>query len=140
MEFLSQMLESLPPKKILVLAAHPDDETLGCGATLARLSSEGAYIKLMTFTDGESSRKGSTSNRNSKLKGVCEEIGISDYVHANFPDNKLDTVPLLELCKYIEDNIDFKPDIIFTHHESCLNVDHRSVYRATITVFRPQRS
>jgi len=127
--------------KILVLAAHPDDETLGCGGTIKRLSKEGNYIKLLTFTDGEGSRTSNGEeiyNRNVLLEKVCNKLGINEYSSGNFPDNKMDSVPLLELCKFIEDNVGFKPDIIFTHHRNCLNVDHQLVFRATLTAFRPQ--
>ncbi len=122
---------------VLVLAAHPDDETLGCGATTARLSTEGHNVRLLTFTDGTGAR-GETENRNSKLARCAEILGIAGYNYGNFPDNKMDSVPLLEICKFIEDNVDFVPDIIFTHHPGCLNIDHSIVYKATVTVFRPQ--
>lgn len=125
-------------QKVLVLAAHPDDETLGAGATIARLASEGAYIKLLTFTDGEAARGSTTKNRNSKLEDVCTKLGIQDYAYADYPDNRMDVISLLQKCKYIENNVDFEPNIIFTHHPGCLNIDHEIVYRATITVFRPQ--
>ena len=128
-------------KNILVLAAHPDDETLGCGATIARLSSEGNRVHLMTFTDGVSAREGTEfQNRNAKLEKVSEILGLNSYIAADFPDNQLDAVPLLEICKFMEKNIPFDPDIIFTHHPGCLNVDHSIIFRATITVFRPQSS
>ena len=125
-------------QKVLVLAAHPDDETLGPGATIARLASEGAYIKLLTFTDGEGARGSTTKNRNTKLETVCKRLGIQDYAYANYPDNRMDVISLLDKCKYIEKNIDFDPNLILTHHPSCLNIDHEIVYRATVTVFRPQ--
>jgi len=125
-------------KKVLVLAAHPDDETLGLGGTISKLSDEGCYIKLMTFTDGLSARGPTTKNRNDKLDAVCGILGIDDYCFANYPDNRMDIISLLDKCKFIEKNIDFDPDIIFTHHPGCLNIDHELVYRATITVFRPQ--
>lgn len=130
----------LEKKNILILAAHPDDETLGCGATISKLSSQGHKVHLMTFTDGVDARdeKGS-ENRNKKLKNISEILGISSYNHGDFPDNQLDVVPLLKLCKYIENNLIFDPDIIFTHHPDCLNIDHELVYRSTMTVFRPQR-
>lgn len=126
-------------KKILILAAHPDDETLGCGGTIRRLSKEKNYIKLITFTDGENSRDENMSyNRNFLLKKICDKLGINDYVYGTFPDNKMDTIPLLDICKFIEKNVNFIPDIIFTHHKSCLNIDHQLVFRATLTAFRPQ--
>jgi LmbE family N-acetylglucosaminyl deacetylase len=125
-------------QKVLVLAAHPDDETLGCGATLARLAAEGAYIKLLTFTDGESARGQTTKNRNDKLDAVCAKLGITDYAFSNYPDNRLDIISLLDKCKYVENNVDFEPNLIFTHHPNCLNIDHEIVYRTTVTVFRPQ--
>ena len=125
-------------QKILIVAAHPDDETLGCGATIARLAAEGHYIHLVTFTDGVGARAQEASNRNSKLEEVSEKLGISSYAYGQFPDNQLDSVPLLELCKFLEQEVAFAPDIIFTHHPNCLNIDHELVYRATVTVFRPQ--
>lgn len=123
--------------KILVLAAHPDDETLGCGGTIKRLSNDDNYIKLITFTNGEGARNNS-KNRNILLDNVCDKLGIKDYAFGNFPDNKMDTIPLIDLCKFIENNVNFQPDIIFTHHRNCNNIDHQLVYKATITAFRPQ--
>ena len=105
-------------KNILVLAAHPDDETLGCGATIARLSDEGHNIQLLTFTDGVSSRN-VDGNRNDVLGKVKNILGLSSYYCGNFPDNKMDSVPLLDVCKFIEENVKVKPDIIFTHHKGC---------------------
>lgn len=126
--------------KILILAAHPDDETLGCGTTIRRLANENNYIKLITFTDGESSRTNNLNkNRNNLLENACPILGINEYICGNFPDNKMDSIPLLDICKFIENNIDkYIPDIIFTHHRNCNNIDHHIVYKATITVFRPQ--
>ena len=99
-------------KNILVLAAHPDDETLGCGATIARLSSEGNRVHLMTFTDGVSAREGTEfQNRNAKLEKVSEILGLNSYIAADFPDNQLDAVPLLEICKFMEKNIPFDPEL-----------------------------
>lgn len=123
-------------KNILILAAHPDDETLGCGATIARLSKEGAHIKLLTFTDGVSSRNSPSTknqpliNRNIKLGEVCEKLGINDYVFANYPDNRLDIISLYDKVRYINSNVEFEPDLIFTHHPNCLNIDHKHVYSA----------
>jgi LmbE family N-acetylglucosaminyl deacetylase len=124
---------------VLVLAAHPDDETLGAGATIAKLSDQGCNVKLLTFTDGEGARGPTAKNRNNKLDKVCEILGIREYECGSFPDNQMDAVPLLEICKFIEKNATETPDIILTHHPECLNIDHSLVHRAALTVFRPQR-
>tara|TARA_B100001029_G_scaffold163244_1_gene153208 strand:- start:1327 stop:1980 length:654 start_codon:yes stop_codon:yes gene_type:complete len=127
-------------KKILVLAAHPDDETLGCGATIAKLSQQNYDINLLTFTDGESARENAVNlNRNDCLTKVSKILNIKDFKCGDFPDNKMDSVPLLDVCKFIEKEIKFTPDKIFTHHPDCLNIDHNIVYRSAITVFRPQK-
>jgi|TARA_R100000664_G_C2748202_1_gene135656 LmbE family N-acetylglucosaminyl deacetylase len=133
------MLQLPKNSDILILAAHPDDETLGCGATAAKLSEEGHNIHLMTFTDGVDARdeKGK-ENRNNRLGRISEILGINSFNHGDFPDNSMDVVPLLKLCKYIENHCPFAPDLIFTHHPDCLNIDHEMVYRATLTAFRPQ--
>jgi len=131
------MLELPRDKKILVLAAHPDDEALGCGATISKLSSDGNYVELVTFTDGISSR--GKGDRTSTAIQSAEVLGIAKVHSGNFPDNAMDSVPLLSLCKFIEESVSFTPDLIFTHHPDCLNVDHGRVYSATVTAFRPQR-
>ena len=131
------MLKSPKNKNILVLAAHPDDETLGCGATIHRLSQHN-NIHLLTFTDGVGSREQGQANRNGKLKEVCNILGIDKFHVGDFPDNAMDSVPLLDLCKFIESCVNYSPDIVFTQFAGDLNIDHQLVARATITAFRPQ--
>jgi len=124
-------------KNVLVLAAHPDDETLGCGGTIAKLSSLGSSVRLLTFTDGIGSRE--PGQRTSQLSQVSNSLGIFEYKSFNFPDNKMDSVPLLDVVKKIESYVSdraFKPDLVLTHSPFCLNIDHRIVYNATITAFR----
>jgi|TARA_R100001443_G_scaffold16988_1_gene27469 LmbE family N-acetylglucosaminyl deacetylase len=126
-------------KKVLVLAAHPDDETLGCGGVIKNLSDQGYKIELITFTDGVSSRGKKQKNRNEKLKEVSKLLGISKYTYGNFYDNALDSVSLLQLCQFIENNTEGPYDIIFTHFIGDLNIDHQLVTKATLTAFRPQQ-
>ena len=125
-------------KNILILAAHPDDETLGMGGTISRLKTTGNNIRVITFTDGEGSREYKSENRNYKLDEVSSILGIDSFVYGDFPDNAMDSVPLLELSKFIEKNKVFEPDLIFTHCYTDLNIDHSLVYRATLAAFRPQ--
>jgi len=123
--------------KILVTAAHPDDETLGCGGTIAKLSSEGHEIHLLTFTDGIGARE--TGDRRNVLHDVSKILGIENFQSFNFPDNQMDSVPLLSIVKKIESYLlenNLNPDWIMTHSPDCLNIDHKVVYNATLTVFR----
>ena len=125
--------------KILIIVAHPDDEILGCGGVLSKYYNEEKL--LITLTDGESARLPLKSqNRNNLTKEfILPILNIQKFVSGDFPDNKLDTIPLIDIIKFIELNtIDFIPDIIFTHHPDCLNIDHSITYRAVITAFRPQ--
>lgn len=124
--------------KVLVLAAHPDDETLGCGGTIKHLSDKGYKVEVLTFTDGVSSREKGEKNRNPKLKEVSNILGISKFNSGQFPDNAMDSVPLLQLCKFIEKNTEGPYDIIFTHFIGDLNIDHQLVVKSTLTAFRPQ--
>ena len=123
--------------KILIIVAHPDDETIGCSGTLSKFYNDEKM--LITMTDGESSRNIYNKNRNLDCMNICKLLNINTFIYGNFPDNKLDSIPLLDIVKFIELKcIDFKPDLIFTHHPDCLNIDHSIVYRAVITAFRPQ--
>jgi len=132
------LLQHKNMKNVLVLAAHPDDETLGCGGTIHRLSQEGCNIGLITFTNGEGARGATDKNRNTSLDEVSNILGINNFTYGDFPDNAMDSVPMLDICKFLEYNLTFDPDIIFTHFENDLNIDHQIVAKATWTVFRPQ--
>ena len=116
--------------KILVVAAHPDDETIGCGGAIARHVSEGDEVGIITLTNGVSAR---VAEKAMNLLGA-KWIGQGD-----FSDNGMDKNPLLEIIKYIEDIKEtFYPDIIYTHTPHDLNIDHRVTTSAVLTAFRPQ--
>ncbi|MAG24694.1 GlcNAc-PI de-N-acetylase [Candidatus Pacearchaeota archaeon] len=127
----------LENKNVLVLAAHPDDETLGCGATIAKLADNDCDVRLITFTDGISARE--DGDRRDTLESVSKILGINDFKAYSFPDNQMDSCSLLEIVKAIEHYINSKafiPDIVLTHNPYCLNIDHKVIYEATITAFR----
>lgn len=128
---------------ILVVAAHPDDEVLGCGATMARLAREGHEVHIAIAGEGLTSRNAQTDVEDlSRLQqhalAAAEHIGAKDVVNFKLPDNRLDTVPLLEIVKRIEALVaKLKPRVIYTHHGGDLNVDHGIVHRAVLTATRP---
>jgi len=129
--------------KILVVAAHPDDETLGCGGTIARHVSQGDEVGIITLTNGVSARTGVAKkdliNREEAAKKAIDLLGAKWIGRGNFCDNGMDKTPLLEIIKYIESFKEtFYPDIIYSHTAQDLNVDHRVVTTAVLTAFRPQ--
>ena len=128
---------------VLIIAAHPDDEVLGCGGSIARLTSQGSQVKVLFLADGVSAR-GSTDTRElqHRHKAAKEAAGYLGIAHVDFdvfPDNQLDTVPLLSIIKKIEEEIiTYQPDTVFTHHAGDLNIDHQLVHQAVVTACRPQ--
>ncbi|EAI1583522.1 PIG-L family deacetylase [Campylobacter lari] len=129
--------------KILIIAAHPDDEVLGCFGTIARLIKEGYEAYSLILGEGKTSRddiidinKEKNILENELLK-ANESIGIKKVFRGYFPDNSFDKVHLLEIIKTIENvKNEIKPNIIFTHYENDLNIDHQLTYQATITATR----
>jgi N-acetylglucosamine malate deacetylase 1 len=130
--------------RILVIAAHPDDEVLGCGGVIAKHTHEGSEVFIAFMTNGVSSRECEEIEKNIDLRKqasirALKNLNITNYKYLNFPDNKMDSVPLLDVVKSIELLIDdFQPNIIYTHYHNDLNIDHRVTNRAVITATRPQ--
>jgi hypothetical protein len=132
-------------EKILVVAAHPDDEILGCGATIAKkVKANGSIVHLLLLSKGIESRsnlkkvsKKIRTNVESCLK-ANKLIGIKDVKILNFPDNQFDTISRLKIIKEIEKKIqDFKPNLVFTHFKDDLNLDHQITCEAVMTACRP---
>lgn len=127
--------------KILVTCAHPDDEMLGLGGTLALHTKKGEEISVLIFADGESARtldKKAIVKRRKQAEKACSLLGIKKIKFLDYKDQKLDQVPILELAKKIEDVIkSFKPEKIFTHYWGDLNQDHKKVFEATMIATRP---
>ena len=129
---------------VLCVVAHPDDEVLGVGGTLARHASDGDDVHVCILSDGVTSRYGDIEvadeeieQRRQHAKNACKELGASVSFHS-FPDNSFDTAPLLDIIQTIETEIEsVDPDVIYTHHYGDLNIDHELTCRATITATRP---
>ncbi|MEK7478401.1 MAG: PIG-L family deacetylase [Patescibacteria group bacterium] len=132
--------------KVLVVAAHPDDEVLGCGATIARHADEGDEVWVLILVEGVTSRIGGSKEEDNKeldaLRGSAkkanEVLGVKRLILREFPDNKLDSVALLDVVQSIESVMsEFKPNIVYTHHHSDVNVDHRIIAEAVESAIRP---
>lgn len=133
-------------KPILVVAAHPDDEVLGCGGTIARSARAGHDVHIMILGEGISSRytRRSQANRRALRKlqqdarAVGKLLGAVSMAFEGLPDNRFDELPLLDIVKRVERRIrEVKPEMIFTHHPGDLNVDHRTTFQAVLTATRP---
>lgn len=134
-------------KNVLVIAAHPDDEILGCGGTMARMAKEGYKVFSLILGEGVTSRddKRDTNKRETELKALKDEIqkankilGVVDVMTEDLPDNRFDSVPMLDVVKKIEKvTKEIQPEIIFTHYGKDLNIDHQVTYRAVLTATRP---
>jgi N-acetylglucosamine malate deacetylase 1 len=129
-------------KTILVVAAHPDDEVLGCGGTIARHVANGDKVHIIFMSDGVSSRKNvknnEVSDRRENANNASKILGAQKPVFLNFPDNRMDSVSLLDIIQPLEDVIkEICPEVVYTHYAEDLNIDHQITNRAVMTVCRP---
>jgi LmbE family N-acetylglucosaminyl deacetylase len=131
---------------VLVIAAHPDDEVLGCGGTMARLAQEGHQVHIAIMGEGITSRHSQRSEADARqlsrlhqqANAAATKVGAKEVCLFKLPDNRLDTVPLLDVVKLLEDLVEkLKPEVIYTHHPGDLNIDHGVVHRAVLTATRP---
>ncbi len=142
------MLELLRNKKILVVVAHPDDELLGLGGTINRLiTEENSEVRCVILGEGLTSRADvrDTEKWQKELKthrkniyDAQNKVGYSSVGIYNFPDNRFDSIALLDIIKVVEkEKQEFNPEIIFTHHGGDVNIDHQRTFEAVITSTRP---
>lgn len=134
-------------KKILVFAAHPDDEVLGCGATIAGHIASGDEVHVVILAEGVTSRdeKRDRVQRQTELtelgiaaKKANDILGSHTLTLHDFMDNRMDSVDLLDIVKVVEHHIDrIKPQTVYTHHASDLNIDHQRIHQAVATACRP---
>lgn len=129
-------------KRVAVVVAHPDDEVLGFGGAIARHADEGAEVRVLILATGLAARGDAAG---SDLFALREEgrraakiLGAARIDFADFPDNRMDSVPLLDVVRRIEEFCGgFGPGRVYTHHAGDLNVDHRVAHLATLTACRP---
>jgi LmbE family N-acetylglucosaminyl deacetylase len=144
------MLEYLRNKKIMIVVAHPDDELLGLGATMHRLITEyKVKTHVVILGEGITSRseerdvniweKQLAIHRNN-IKNAQKSIGYHSISIYDFPDNRFDSIALLDIIKVIEkEKESFQPEVIFTHHGGDVNIDHQRTFESVITACRPMQ-
>jgi LmbE family N-acetylglucosaminyl deacetylase len=132
---------------IAVVAAHPDDEVLGCGATIARHALAGDQVHILIVSEGITSRAAERSRTKAQMqlsdlaecaKKAHEILGSASLEMLALPDNRLDGVDLLDVVKPIETFLNsVRPETVYTHFPADLNVDHRMVSEAVQVACRP---
>ncbi len=133
-------------KKILVVAAHPDDEILGVGATVAKHAAQGDEVYALILGEGQTSRGEHREDISAEVVKElhqntlesAKKVGYKEVYFADFPDNRFDQVDLLDVVKAVEHKIkEIQPEIIYTHYSGDLNIDHQYTARAVLTATRP---
>jgi LmbE family N-acetylglucosaminyl deacetylase len=131
--------------RILVVAAHPDDEVIGCGGSVRKWHDEGGKVSALILAEGAASRKEKGADAKSEVEALrtqarnCAKIiGYDDIVFEDFPDNRMDEPDLLDVIKVVERYVKtYSPKMVITHHYGDLNVDHRIAFQAVLTACRP---
>jgi len=126
--------------KVLVISAHPDDELLGLGGTVARHAQNGDAVRLAVMCEGISMRYQPERHAEvvAQSKRAAAILGVTDLVHRGLPDQKLDTLPLSEVAASIEDLVqETRPEVVYTHFGGDINRDHQVLAEATLVAARP---
>lgn len=125
-------------RRVLVIAAHPDDETYGLGGTIARHVRQGELVSVLILTDGVTARHNATERQKAAARQACAVLGVDDVRFAGLPDQRLDGMSLLEVIKPIQELFgELRPKLVYTHHRGDANQDHRTVFAATLVAVRP---
>ena len=135
------------PQRVLIVAAHPDDEVLGCGGTIARHADAGDKVHVLIVAEGATSRqhqrdRNQASDELSYLAQAAQEagaiLGAQGVELLDLPDNRLDSLDRLDLIKQIELRIErHQPQVVYVHHAGDVNIDHRRLHEAVVTACRP---
>jgi LmbE family N-acetylglucosaminyl deacetylase len=127
--------------RVLVIAAHPDDEVLGMGGAIAVHTDSGDVVRVLVVTDGSSAQYPGDAEiralKEEEALRAAAELGVTDYVHLDLPDMRLDTLAHVELNRVVEEHvIDIAPEIVYTVHPD-VNRDHRALFDSVAVATRP---
>jgi N-acetylglucosamine malate deacetylase 1 len=126
---------------VLVFAAHPDDEVLGMGGTIAVHADSGDVVRVVCVTDGSSSQypgdEALRTRKSAEAQRAATVLGVDSYLHLDLPDMRLDTVPHVELNSIIERHVrEFAPTVVYTAQPD-VNLDHRALFASVAVAVRP---
>lgn len=130
-------------KQVLVVAAHPDDEVLGCGGTIARHCADGDTVSVLILAQGVVSRgvadqQAQLDRLQTAARLANDILGVQRLELDQFPDNEMDSVTLLSITRRIEAAVAAVcPEVVYTHHAGDVNIDHRRIHQAVVTACRP---
>jgi len=126
--------------KVLVICAHPDDETLGLGGTIRKHIEKKDSVFILCFTHGQFDRDDSDKGiewRENQAKSAFKILGIKNSKFLKYPDQNLESIPLTKLSKDIEAVINkIRPNIVYTHFWDDMNQDHKRVFEASLIATR----
>ena len=127
--------------RVLVIAAHPDDEVLGMGGTMAAHTDRGDALRVLVVTDGSSTQYPGDAEIRARKEGealrAAAELGVEDYVHLDLPDMRLDTLAHVEVNRVVEEHVrDFSPAVVYTVQPD-VNHDHRVLFDSVAVAVRP---
>jgi LmbE family N-acetylglucosaminyl deacetylase len=129
-------------RRVLVVAAHPDDDILGAGGYIARLAAAGARVEVLLLSDGVTSREIQPQDvlqRQASARSALTALGVHEPHLHHFPDNAMDSIPLLDIAKVVTASVEsIEPDTLITHSLADLNIDHRITAEASLIAARPQ--
>jgi LmbE family N-acetylglucosaminyl deacetylase len=130
--------------RVLVVAPHPDDETIGMGGTIAKLVSLSIPVRVIFMSNGVTSRdvaRETVGSRNRAARNAMDVLGVDDFNFFDFPDNRFDSLPILEIAKLLESEVsNFRPTVVFAPYRYDLNIDHQIASEATSIAVRPKLS
>lgn len=130
--------------RVLSVAAHPDDEVLGIGGTLARHAAAGGEVVSLILSEGEAAKLEDTArcaDRRECARAAARVMGSRDVLFGHLDDQRFDAVPFIEVVKAIEQVVRaFKPEVVYTHHGGDANTDHQVAFKATYAACRPMSS
>ena len=126
-------------KNVLIIAAHPDDELLGCGATVIKYVMKGDRVRSIILCEGETMRAQNSRQKRSAIEDAARVLGVESSVCIGLPDQHLDTLPIVDVITPIEKAVnDYQPNIIYVHSGTDVNKDHQIVFEAALVALRPK--